>query len=46
MSQFRAVSMNLLEQMSSILVPKEILLGFDITNIEDRPSEWVVDVTE
>ena len=35
MSQFRAVSMNLLEQMSSILVPKEILQDFDLTNIED-----------
>ena len=46
MGKPRVVSTNLLEQMSSILVPKEILLDFDITNIEERPGEWVVDVTE
>lgn len=46
MSLKRSVQSNLLEQMSSILVPKEILQDFDITNIEERPAEWVVDVTE
>lgn len=46
MSNTRAVSTDLLNQMSLILVPKEILADFEITNIEERPSEWVVDITE
>ena len=46
MSNSRRVSVDLLKQLSSILVPKEILVDFEITNIEERPFEWVVDVTE
>jgi len=46
MSKARSVSTDLLNQMSSILVPKEILADFEITNIDERPGEWVVDLTE
>lgn len=32
--------------MSTILIPAEYLKDFEVSGIEERPSEWVIDLTE
>jgi hypothetical protein len=36
----------LLSVMSTILIPKEYLQDFEVSNIEEMPSEWVIDLVE
>ena len=37
---------NLFSSLASILIPKEYLEDFDVINVEEKPSEWVIVLRE
>jgi hypothetical protein len=37
---------NLLVSLSSILIPKEYLEDFAVSNVEEKPSEWLITLIE
>jgi len=37
---------NLFSSLASILIPKEYLENFDVNNVEEKPSEWVIVLRE
>ena len=46
MKRQKSTQEELLGMMSTILIPQEYLKDFDIANIEDLPSEWIIDLFE
>jgi len=46
MAPKRKIQEDLFSAMASILIPAAYLNDFDVTGIEERPSEWVIDLTE
>lgn len=46
MSKEKQQSAELFSSMASILIPKEYLEKFEVSSIEERPSEWVITLKE
>ncbi|MEI6533685.1 MAG: hypothetical protein WCO06_07680 [Candidatus Roizmanbacteria bacterium] len=46
MKRQKSTQEELLGMMSTILIPQEYLKDFDVANIEDHPSEWIIDLFE
>ena len=46
MARKKSSQADLLATMSTILIPEEYLKDFEVSDIENRPSEWVIDLIE
>jgi hypothetical protein len=46
MARKKSSQADLLATMSTILIPQEYLKDFEVSDIENRPSEWVIDLIE
>lgn len=46
MSKQNHTQENLFSSLSSILIPKEYLENFEVSEVEEKPSEWVITLRE
>ena len=46
MSKQKLTQEDLLGSLATILIPKEYLEDFEVSNVEDKPSEWVITLVE
>lgn len=46
MSKQKHTEENLTGSLASILIPKEYLEDFEVSKVEDKPSEWVITLVE
>jgi len=46
MSKQKHTQENLFGSLASILIPKEYLENFEVSNVEEKPSEWVITLLE
>ena len=46
MSKEKHTQENLFSSLASILIPKEYLEYFEVSNVEEKPSEWVITLME
>ena len=46
MSKQKLTQENLLGSLASILIPKEYMENFEVSNVEEKPCEWVITLLE